>query len=142
VLAWSAVLPVALLDAGEPERAAEAFAAIADGDFAAVPDGLLWLPATAWLAEAAARLEDMVVCAGLYTRLAPHSGRLVQAGFTGCWGAVDRVLGMVAGVLGRHEEARRHLDAALDRHLAIDAGPLARRTRIDRERLGSAPAVR
>jgi len=136
VLAWRAVLPLAQLEAGEPERAAETLAAVVDEEFS----GPLWLSATAWLAEAAARLESTAACAALHDRLEPHAGRFVQAGFTGCWGSVDRLLGMLAAALGRREEATRRLDAALAQHVAIDAGPLAHRTRGDRERLASACA--
>jgi DNA-binding SARP family transcriptional activator len=125
VLAWAAIAPLAHLDAGDTDRAAEAFAEA----FAAVPEGLLWLPATAWLAEAAARLEQREASAVLLARLEPYSGRLVHAGFAGCWGAVDRLRGLLARAVGRPEEARRLLEAALETHRAIGAAPLERRTR-------------
>ncbi len=124
VLGWRAVLPLAYLDAGETAEAARTFAAA----LADVPDGLLWLPATAWLAEAAARLEDTDACTALLSRLEPYAGRVVQASFTGCWGAVDRFLGLLTGALGRRADAERHLAVALARHLDLGAGPLADRT--------------
>ena len=81
VLAWSAVLPLVHLDAGDTAAAGDALdAALAD-----VPPGLLWLPAHAWLGEAAARLGRTDACATVYERLSPYSGRLVQSSFTGCW---------------------------------------------------------
>jgi DNA-binding SARP family transcriptional activator len=127
VLAWAAIAPLAHLDAGDPDVAAEAFAEA----FAAVPDGFLWLPATAWLAEAAARLELQEASAVLLERLEPYAGRLVHAGFAGCWGAVDRLRGLLARVVGRPDEGRRLLEAALATHHAIGAEPLARRTRAE-----------
>ncbi len=132
VLAWSAVLPLAFLDAGQSDHAAEALAA-AGNEFA----GPLWLPATAWFAEAAARLGDTTTCTDLFARLEPHAGRLVQAGFGGCWGAVDRFLGLLSAAVGRRDEALRHFDAALAQHMAIGADTLARRTRRDRDRLSA-----
>ena len=122
--AWAAILPLAHLDAGDIDRAAEAFGEA----FACVPDGPLWLPATAWLAEAAARLDHAEASAVLLDRLEPFSGRLVHAGFAGCWGAVDRLRGLLARALGRPEEARRLLEAALATHQAVGAEALARRT--------------
>ncbi len=111
-----------------PARRAEAArtfaAALAD-----VPAGLLWLPAAAWLAEAAARLGDTDACTALLSRLEPYAGRVVQASFTGCWGAVDRFLGLLTGALGRRADAERHLAArARPVTSSLGAGPLADRT--------------
>jgi hypothetical protein len=134
VLAWRALLPLALLESGAREQAARRLAETVADDFRAVPAGLFWLPATAWLAEAAAELQDAATAAALRGQLAPHAGRLVQAGFTGCWGAVDRFLGLLAGAAGRQADAQAHLRAALERHRALGATPLVARTRRDLER--------
>jgi hypothetical protein len=88
----------------------------------------LWLPANAWLADAAVQLGRRDVCPELLARLEPYAGRIVQAGFTGCWGAVDRYVGLLYSALGDDESARRHLDAALRLHASIGAVALARRT--------------
>ena len=135
VLAWRAVLPLAYLECDARGRAADAFAAAVADDYAAVPDGLFWLPANAWLAEAASRLGESDAAAALLARLAPYAGRLVQAGFTGCWGAVDRYLGLAAAACGRHAEAEDHLAAAVAYHEALGAAPLTERARRDRMRI-------
>ena len=127
VLPWAAFLPLAQLEAGDPSAAARSF----DAAVRVVPSGLLWLPANAWLAEAAAGLGRRDACAELFSRLEPYAGRVVQAGFTGCWGAVDRYLGLLSSALGRDEPARRHLDAALRLHESIGAVALIRRTERD-----------
>jgi hypothetical protein len=50
----------------------------------------------------------------LYERLAPYAGRPVTAGRAACsFGAVDRTLGGLAGLLGREGDAARHLEAAI-----------------------------
>jgi hypothetical protein len=134
VLAWRALLPLALLESGAREQAARRLAENTADDFRAVPRGLFWLPATAWLAEAAAELRDAATSAALHAQLAPHAGRLVQAGFTGCWGAVDRFLGLLAGASGRPDAAHAHLSSALERHRALGAAPLVARTRGDLQR--------
>jgi hypothetical protein len=135
VLAWGAVLPLVHLDAGDAAAAGIALDA-ALGD---VPPGLLWLPAHAWLGEAAARLGRTDACAAISERLAPHSGRLVQSSFTGCWGAVDRILGLLAGALGEREEAQRRLVDALEQHRRIGAAPLVQRTERDLAALVTSP---
>jgi hypothetical protein len=94
-LPWRALLPLAYLETGDAHAAADAFA---DG-LASVPGGLLWLPANAWLAEAAAGLGRSDACVTLLARLEPYSGRLVQASFTGCWGPVDRLLELLRTAL-------------------------------------------
>jgi len=130
-LAWGAVLPLALLEAGEPERAREAYEAA----LAAVPRGLYRLTALAALAEACAALGDTARADGLYAELAPHAGRLVQTGFSGSWGSTRRFLGLLSAAAGRHAEATEHLAAALERHETLEAAPLAARTRCDQAEL-------
>ena len=127
VLAWAAFLPLAQLEAGDASAAARSFEAARRS----LPSGLWWLPANAWLAETAARLGRWDACLELLERLEPYAGRIVQAGFTGCWGAVDRYLGLLSAAVGRSEAARRQLDAALRLHQAIGAVALVRRTERD-----------
>jgi DNA-binding SARP family transcriptional activator len=129
VLCWPALLPLAHLDAGDSDRAASALAAMAADDFAEIPDGLLWLPAVAWLAEAAAALGDATTSRVLLARLEPYAGRLVQASFAGCWGAVEHVLGLLADAAGSPDAAEGHLRAALRRHEVLEAPQLIARSR-------------
>jgi hypothetical protein len=95
----------------------------------------------AWLAEAAVALEQTSACGTLLARLEGYAGRFVQAGFAGTWGAVDRLLGLLAGAVGRHDEAERHLGSALGLHVELQAGPLAARTRRDQSRLPAGRAA-
>jgi hypothetical protein len=50
----------------------------------------------------------------LYERLAPYAGRPATAG-RAAWssGAIDRQLGSLAALIGRHDEAVRHLEDAI-----------------------------
>ncbi|HEX6022217.1 MAG TPA: protein kinase, partial [Solirubrobacter sp.] len=52
LVAWHAVLPLAHLDAGQPERARELFETFAADNFEIVPRDMLWLTAMTVLAEA------------------------------------------------------------------------------------------
>jgi DNA-binding SARP family transcriptional activator len=87
VVPWHAVLPLAWLQAGDRDHARDAFEAAVRGP---VPHRMFWLTATAWLAEAAG--EGLGEPGVFRERLAPFSGRLVQASFTGNWGPVSRLL--------------------------------------------------
>ena len=52
--------------------------------------------------------------ATLYERLAPYAGRPATAGRAVTnYGAIDRHLGILAAVLGRKEDAIRHLENAI-----------------------------
>ena len=125
---WRAVLPLAYLDAGDAAAAQAAYDRASGGG---VPKTMLWLTATASLAEAAARLGDAEGGARLYAELEPYGDRLVQWSFTGNAGSVHRLLGRTAAVAGRGEHAREHFEAALARHEELGAAALLARTRCD-----------
>jgi len=63
-----------------------------------------------------ALLGDRAHAAVLYDRLAPYAGRPATSGrAVSSYGSVDRQLGALAAVLGRREDAVRHLRAAIAR---------------------------
>lgn len=81
-----------------------------------------WLSLQAECAEASVLLEEPRHAAALYERLLPYAGRPVTAGRAMCsYGAVDRTLGGLAALLGRHEAAVRHLEAAVRINDALGA---------------------
>jgi len=131
VLPWSTFLPLAYLQAGADQRAREALAVAAGEGFAAIPQRLFFLPAVAWLSEAAAELRDEAMCTRLLSMLAPHVDHLVQAGFTGCWGSAHRYAGLLHNVLGNDKQAEQELRKAIDRHRSLGATPLLRRAEGD-----------
>ena len=130
-VSWRSTLPFILVEAGEPERARVAYEAVAADDFAALPGSLFRLTGLICLAEACAALGDAAGAASLSARLEPHADRLVQTGFSGCWGSVRRFLGLLAATAGRPDEARAHFEAALARHEALEAPGLVARTQCD-----------
>jgi hypothetical protein len=72
----------------------------------------------------------------LYARLAPHAGQWVAIGVGGATaGSVQRVLGVLATLLGRLDAAERHLRAALAAHERAGARPWVARTQYDYARL-------
>jgi tetratricopeptide (TPR) repeat protein len=96
---------------GDIERARSEFDAVM-----AVPHAFdtNWLSLQAECAETAVLLADRGHAATLYTRLAPYAGRPATAGRgVTNYGAVDRHLGGLAALLGRREDAIRHLENAI-----------------------------
>jgi len=96
---------------GEPDRAREqlhttmAFTHAFDTN---------WLSLQAELAETSMLIGDATFAATLYERLLPYAGRPVTAGRAACnYGAVDRSLGGLAALLGRPDDAVRHLEDAI-----------------------------
>ena len=68
--------------------------------------GPRWLGAMAALAVAASATGDREAAGALYAALAPYRGRLViQGGANAVAGPVSHYLGLLATVLGRHDEA-------------------------------------
>lgn len=81
-----------------------------------------WLSLQTELAEASVLLGETTFAAALYERLAPYAGRPVTAGRAACsFGAVDRTLGGLAGLLGREADAVRHLEDAIQLNDALGA---------------------
>ncbi|MEA2132174.1 MAG: hypothetical protein QOC68_83, partial [Solirubrobacteraceae bacterium] len=76
-----------------------------------------WLSAQAESAEASMALGDTTHAAVLYDRLAPYAGRPATAGRAAVsYGATDRHLGGLAALLGRRDDAARHLRTAIERN--------------------------
>jgi tetratricopeptide (TPR) repeat protein len=76
-----------------------------------------WLSLQAECAEASILLGDATYADTLYERLLPYAGRPATAGrAVTSYGAVDRALGGLAALLGRHDDAVRHLRAAIRRN--------------------------
>jgi hypothetical protein len=130
-VSWRSTLTFVLVEAGDLERARAAYDAVAAGDFGGVPGSLFRLTGLACLAEACAALGDGEGAEALHASLEPHAERLVQTAFSGCWGSVRRFLGLLAATAGRPEDARAHLEAALERHRALEAPGLVARTQCD-----------
>jgi DNA-binding CsgD family transcriptional regulator/tetratricopeptide (TPR) repeat protein len=110
-----------------------------------------WAAALTYLTDATVLLDDVASAERLYPALAPRQGSNAMIGhLVACFGATDRYLGMLAGVLGEWELAERHFEdaATLNERLGADtwlahtfaehARVLQRRGRVgDRDRVGS-----
>ena len=100
-----------LLEFGMPDEARDAV-----GPVGSVPDrpyDWMWLSTTCNAAMVRAALDDVEACAVLYEQLAPFSGQVWIVGSVPVCGCVDLALGLMAGTLGRHDDALRHIDIAI-----------------------------
>ena len=96
--------------AGDLELARVELDRFVGDDFSAIPRDINWLPAMCLLGEAMALVGDAERAGRVYEELLPYEGHLIVVGRgTACVGPVDRVLGLLAVLLGRDDEAERHL---------------------------------
>ena len=73
-----------------------------------------WLSFQTECAEVAVLTDDAMHAEPLYERLTPYAGRPATAGrAVASYGAIDRHLGGLAAVLGRHDDAVRHVENAI-----------------------------
>ena len=101
-----------------------------------------WLSAQAEAAEAIVLLADTTHARRLYDRLARYAGRPATSGrAVMSYGAIDRHLGGLAAVLGRHEAAIAHLRAAIDRNAELGCTVWRLRSQIGLQRIAPASAL-
>ena len=123
--AWATWLAEIDAHTGETARAHRLVSELTRDRCAALPLDANW-HALCDLAEAAATLGDREAAAGLHARLAPHARLFpVVARAVACYGSAEYYLGRLAATLGRHDEAERRLQAALEHNDRIGALPRA-----------------
>ena len=101
-----------LLEFGMAEEAREVVGPV--GSLPDIPDDWMWLSTTCNAAMVRAVLGDVAACEVLYERLGPFSGQVWIVGSVPVCGCVDLALGRLAQALGRHDEALRHIDVAIE----------------------------
>jgi hypothetical protein len=99
-------------------------------DFDDIPFDMAWLQGMSQYGEVAVELGRVDVAPILYDRLLPYGERYI---FLSCidWGSVSRPLGRLATLLGRYDDAERHLGHALAVHEQIPAPYWIARTQLD-----------
>jgi DNA-binding SARP family transcriptional activator len=104
----------ALAGRGERERAREQLDAAMTYPH---PFDANWLSCQAECAATSIILQDATYASVLYERLEPYAGRPATAArAVSSYGAIDMFLGRLAVLLGRHDDAVRHLRAAVRRN--------------------------
>jgi DNA-binding SARP family transcriptional activator len=132
---WRSILLLFLVGAGETEEAQDLLAELARDRFDCLPRDVNWPWAMVAASESCVALDAGPVAEVLYGLISPLPAQSVVAGpALGFHGPLDRYLGPLAALLGRHEAAEVHFAAALD---VLDRGgarPLAAATRLDHAR--------
>jgi class 3 adenylate cyclase len=132
VPAWRAGLAFTYALLGRQPEARTEFERLAARDFADVPRDMSWLTCVNTLADVCAQLSEVEHAATLYRLLLPHAGRnVVAGGAVFCFGPVDRTLGLLAGVLGRLDEAAAHFAAAVAMSTRMGARPFVAQAQVD-----------
>ena len=113
-MAWRASYAWELAATGRPDEAHEHLAIVTADDFAALPFDANWPSALAESAEACVLLGDAGPAAITYERLLPYADVTVTAGRAVItYGSTQRLLGGLAAVLGRVDEAIERHEAAI-----------------------------
>ncbi len=111
--AWRPGLTVVYAELGMDDEARRGLHRVLDDGLGQLRSSL-WIASLVYLVDACALLGDREAAAVLYPELQPYAGDNVMIGhLVGCYGAMDRYLGMAASVLGEWERAEEHFRAAL-----------------------------
>ncbi|MEM8748465.1 MAG: AAA family ATPase, partial [Actinomycetota bacterium] len=129
--AWRAPLAVALAEHDRRDEAQELLDSMPDADFTEISEGPLQFLTPSLMADAVAHLDDVCRAEQLLGFLEPFADRLVNfsAGLH-YHGWLGYHVGRLCRVVGRHDDARRHLDGALDRCARSEARPAELRCRV------------
>ncbi len=108
--AWRGGLITLAARSGDFELARRELERFVGHDFSAIPRDVNWVAGMSLIGEAIAMVGDVERAQRAYDELLPYEGLvIVVARAVGCNGPVDRVLGLLAQVLGRLDDAERHL---------------------------------
>jgi len=121
---WRPGLALLYMELDLRDEALAEFERLAADDFAAIPHSGLWPPSMAFMAEVCAYLNDAARASALYRLLLPYTGRNITTGNNApCFGAADRLLGMLAATMCEWDDARRHFESALVMNLRTGGRP-------------------
>ena len=122
-LSWWSLQCWTAAGSGDVEAARATLADHSVDELATADAGYLWLLAVVGVAVTASTASEPRWAEAAHDTLAPYSGRNCVLGYASFLGAVDHHLGTLDAVIGRTDDAARHLEAALERHRVIDARP-------------------
>jgi hypothetical protein len=120
---WRCVLANLHARLGRPAAAQQELERVAADDFRGLSEDLTWLFVVVLLSETCVVLGDAARAARLYELLLPYARRYVVLSAAVCLGSASRYLGLLAGTMGRWDDAVRHLDTAIVMNARIGARP-------------------
>ena len=128
--AYKSGIALAHWELGDSDEAGRCVQEAARRDFDNLPHDQAWSTAMTNWAEVAAHIGPPGAVEVLYEKLAPWAHQVAWNGLT-TNGSVARYVGLLAGALGRHDEAQEHFAAAAEVHERADAPIFLARTRVD-----------
>jgi eukaryotic-like serine/threonine-protein kinase len=134
--AWRVALAVTYLESDRPADALREFESLAVRDFAPIPWNEVAAITLCLLAELCAYFEDRRRASILYEMLLPAASHFAIVGFASVFrGSIARPLGLLAGTVGRHDQAAAHFEFALQQDARVGAPPFVAQTQYDYARL-------
>jgi tetratricopeptide (TPR) repeat protein len=110
-------------DLGWKQETKEALDRATGPDFSKVPRDANWLICMRAIATSCAFIGDTRRAAIVYAMLEPFSDRWVSTALSFCFGPVSALLGTLATVLARYDDAERHFQHALAETARVGARP-------------------
>ena len=133
---WLPGLAILNVEIGRLTEARECFDRALSKGVSGGPREALYVPRLTYLTETCAALGDREKAGELYEALLPYAGQMAVHPTALCLGPADRLLGLLAELLGRPEDARSHFMQALDRSEAAQSPPWLAHTKFELGRLG------
>lgn len=128
--AWRTAVMTGFCELGRFAEAEELFDIDLAGEFNDLPFDVTWPQAAVQYADCAADLGRTDAAPLLYDQLLPYADRFAYLSCVDS-GALARPLGRLATILGRHDDAERHLHDGLAVHERMQARFWTGRSRID-----------
>jgi tetratricopeptide (TPR) repeat protein len=135
---YRAIFIRGLLAAGEREAANAEWQRIWNADLSDVSRDIMWPALLCLLVPACITLGERTRAERLYALLSPLAPLHASIGASYSLGSAARYVGLLAGFLGRREEAVRHLEEALTMNERMGAAWQVEQTKHDLARLRSA----
>jgi DNA-binding SARP family transcriptional activator len=133
---WRPALAVLLAEIGDVEAAHREIGALVDAGLVAIPRGGLGVGGLTYVADACTLVEDAALAEPVYEQMLPFEGQnMVIGSAVMCYGAGDRMLGALATVMQRWDDAERHLENALALNRRLGSPTWIAHTLYERARL-------
>lgn len=126
---WVPGLMHAYVEVGMLDEARAAFESLAADDFNGIPRDEMYPTCLVFCAETCFRLGDEWRARLLYDMLLPYADQTLNHPRAVCFGSAQLYLGMLARTANRADDARRHLEAAVQLNGAMRAWPWLARSR-------------
>lgn len=128
---YGAALTNLYTELGRFDEARAMLSQLARNDFEPMYYDEEFLASMTLLSDSCSALADRERAAALYELLSPHAGRAAVGMIEFALGAIARPLGILAGILGRIDDAIEHFESAIEMNARMGARPWVAHARFD-----------